>query len=309
MSFQPTNISTIQDLQSLAVYGGSNAQYNISNALLNSTGTTIPTSYWYPTQIPASNLYTISFNPGFINPSDFRIWATSDYTNSNPNDPSYLPSSIRLTVGNVSTFVDSAPTWLPYYVGGNIGNQYGYVYANAATPGTSQYFGISSYTLAYNYNDGGSGDSNAYSVRLLNLSFNQYVPPPPPPPDYIKEPLPLSCGCGPKPKGPGAVPESIYLAKKIRNCTVTTPAMARALVNSQLRGVASSVRTVNLQFNTLECYAPITDPIRRQALYQGPIIPPACPPTPAEQLNSTMPKPSNGGNCLQAVPFYQRPPQ
>ena len=83
--------------------------------------------------------------------------------------------------------------------------------------------------------------------------------------------------------------------------------MAQQLVNSQLRGVPSSVRTQKVQQQTLECYAPITDPLRRQALYQGPIVPPACPPTPAEQLNSTRPKGSQGGNCLAGVPFYQRP--
>lgn len=117
------------------------------------------------------------------------------------------------------------------------------------------------------------------------------------------------CGCNPPLRGPGAIPQSMLLARKLQSCSVTSVAMARQLVNSQLRAVPSSVRTQKVQQDTLECYAPITDPYRRQALYQGPVVPPACPPTPAEQLNSTMPRPSNGGNCLQAVPFYQRPPQ
>lgn len=116
----------------------------------------------------------------------------------------------------------------------------------------------------------------------------------------------LNC-CGPTLTGPGAILESMYLAKKLKNCSVTTSKTAQALVNSQLRGVPSSVRTQQIQLNTIEAYAPITDPIRRQALYQGPVITPPCPPTPAEQLNSTRPKVSQGGDCLQQVPFYQRP--
>ncbi len=114
--------------------------------------------------------------------------------------------------------------------------------------------------------------------------------------------------CAPKYTGPGAIPESMLLAKKTQNCTSINSAMAQQLVNSQLRGVPSSVRTQKVQQTTLECYAPITDPLRRQALYQGPVIPPACPPTPAEQLNSTRPKVSEA-NCLAGVPFYQRPSQ
>lgn len=106
---------------------------------------------------------------------------------------------------------------------------------------------------------------------------------------------------------PGAMLESVLLAKQVARCSITTSATARQLVNSQLRGVPSSIRTQKVQQDTLECYAPITDPIRRQALYQGPIIPIPCPPTPAEQLNSTRPKVSEAGVCLQEVPFYQRP--
>lgn len=108
--------------------------------------------------------------------------------------------------------------------------------------------------------------------------------------------------------GPGAILESMKLEKKIASCSVFTSAMARELVNSQLRGVPSSVRTQKVQQTTLECYAPITDPSRRFALYQGPVVQVPCPPTPAEQLNSTQSKPSNA-NCLAGVPFYQRPSQ
>jgi hypothetical protein len=117
----------------------------------------------------------------------------------------------------------------------------------------------------------------------------------------------MSC-CAQSASGPGAIPESMLLSRKVKNCNVTTAAQARQLVNSQLRGVPSSVRTQKVQQQTMECYAPITDPLRREALYQGPVIPPACPPTPAEQLNSTRPKVSQA-NCLAEVPFYQRPSQ
>ena len=114
--------------------------------------------------------------------------------------------------------------------------------------------------------------------------------------------------CGSKPTGPGAILESMLLSRKALNCNITNSAKAQQLVNSQLRGVPSSVRTQKVQQDTLEAYAPITDPIRRQALYQGPVISPPCPPTPAEQLNSTRPKVSQA-NCLAGVPFYQRTPQ
>jgi hypothetical protein len=117
----------------------------------------------------------------------------------------------------------------------------------------------------------------------------------------------MSCCIQPAP-GPGAILESMLLSKKVLNCTVTNSAKAQQLVNSQLRGVPSSVRTQKVQQQTLECYAPITDPLRRQALYQGPVISPPCPPTPAEELNSTRPKVSQA-NCLAGVPFYQRPSQ
>ena len=118
---------------------------------------------------------------------------------------------------------------------------------------------------------------------------------------------PKCASCPPTPSGgPGAIWESDLLLKRRTQCTTVTTAQARSLANSQLRGVPSSVRTQLLALRTTEEYAPPTDPLRRFAMYQGNFIPPACPPTPAEQLNSTMPKPGN--NCLADVPFYQRPP-
>jgi hypothetical protein len=118
---------------------------------------------------------------------------------------------------------------------------------------------------------------------------------------------PACAGCLPKVSGGvGAVSESDLLLKRLNSCSVVTATQARRLANSQLRGVPSSVRTQQIQQRTIEEYAPLTDPLRRFALYQGPVIPPACPPTPAEILNSTMPKPST--RCLAPLPFYLRPP-
>ena len=117
---------------------------------------------------------------------------------------------------------------------------------------------------------------------------------------------PACAGCLPKVSGGvGAVSESDLLLKRLNNCSVVTASQARQLANSQLRGVPSSVRTQQIQQRTIEEFAPLTDPLRRFALYQGPIIPPACPPTPAEILNSTTPKPAT--RCLAPIPFYQRP--
>jgi hypothetical protein len=297
------NISTIQDLQNLSVSGGNTALYGISNALSNANGDATPTNYWYPVATPSNSLYTVSFQTGSVNPTNYRVWARGNA----PNDSSYLPSTMRLTVTGISTFVDQNPVWLSYTIPGT--GQYGYVYENAVGPGN--FSNVSEFQLSYNYYDNGTADPTTYGVRLLNLKITgeSYIPPIPPGPIYPKEVLPTTCGCGPKPTGPGAISEGIYLTKKMQSCTVVNSKIAQQLVNSQLRGVPSSVRTQQVQQKTLECYAPITDPYRRQALYQGPVVTPPCPPTPAEQLNSTMPKPSNGGNCLQAVPFYQRPAQ
>ena len=120
---------------------------------------------------------------------------------------------------------------------------------------------------------------------------------------------PICSGCAPPMSGiAGGVAESMLLAKKLNNCSTISASQARALANSQLRGVPSSVRTQQIQEKTIQEYAPPDDPLRRFVIYQGPVIPPACPPTPAEQLNSTRPKVSNA-NCLAGVPFYQRPSQ
>lgn len=113
-------------------------------------------------------------------------------------------------------------------------------------------------------------------------------------------------GCLPPAPGyTGGVSESMFLAKKILSCTPLSSTQARQLANSQLRGVPSSVRTQQIQAKTIREYAAPDDPLRRFVIYQGPVIPIPCPPTPAEELNSTRPKVSNA-NCLAAVPFYQR---
>ena len=117
---------------------------------------------------------------------------------------------------------------------------------------------------------------------------------------------PPCAGCLPRVSGgPGGVSESMLLAKQIASCPPLRPSEAQNLANQQLRGVPSSVRTAWIQDKTTREYAPPDDPLRRFIMYQGPIIPIPCPPTPAEQLNSTMPKPSNA--CLAPIPFYQRP--
>lgn len=120
---------------------------------------------------------------------------------------------------------------------------------------------------------------------------------------------PICSGCTPPAPGVGGgVAESMLLAKKMMGCTTISATQARQLADSQLRGVPSSVRTQQIQARTIQEYAPPEDPLRRFVIYQGPVIPPACPPTPAEQLNSTRPKVSQA-NCLADVPFYQRVPQ
>ena len=117
---------------------------------------------------------------------------------------------------------------------------------------------------------------------------------------------PPCAGCLPAVSGgPGGVSQGMLLAKQIASCPPLRPSEAQNLANQQLRGVPSSVRTAWLQDKTTREFAPPDDPLRRFLMYQGPIIPIPCPPTPAEQLNSTMPKPSN--SCLAQVPFYQRP--
>jgi hypothetical protein len=116
-------------------------------------------------------------------------------------------------------------------------------------------------------------------------------------------------GCLPATPGyQGGVAESMLLAKQMKSCTPLSSTQARQLADSQLRGVPSSVRTQQIQYKTIQEYAAPDNPLRRFVLYQGPVIPPACPPTPAEQLNSTRPKVSEA-NCLAGVPFYQRPSQ
>lgn len=119
---------------------------------------------------------------------------------------------------------------------------------------------------------------------------------------------PPCAGCIPGISGNtvGANLESMALERLIAATNPPlTATQARAIANQQLRGVPSSVRTAMIQEKTIREFAPPDDPLRRFVMYQGPIIPPACPPTPAEQLNSTTPKPAT--RCLAPIPFYQRP--
>ena len=300
MSYYTISISTIQDLENLAVFQGSTVQYGISNVLFNSSPTAPPTQFWYPISTPTANFYQIQFTSPNANPTNFRLWANGGPTQST----AMLPNIVALLAGNISVVSDSTPVWQPYYLNNNINTPYGFVYENAI--GNGNLSNISSYNLLYNYNDNGSNDPSTFAIRLYSLEVTGFLPPPVPEPS--KPPV-QQVVCNPRYSGPGAIPESMLLARKALNCTVVNSAMAQQLVNSQLRGVPSSVRTAKIQQTTLDCYAPITDPLRREALYQGPVIPPACPPTPAEQLNSTRPKVSQAGTCLQEVPFYQRPPK
>lgn len=117
---------------------------------------------------------------------------------------------------------------------------------------------------------------------------------------------PPCAGCIPRVSGgPGGISQSMFLLRQVSSCPPLTPTQAQLLANQQLRGVPSSVRTAWIQDKTTREFAPPDDPLRRFVMYQGPIIPIPCPPTPAEQLNSTLPKPSNA--CLAPIPFYQRP--
>jgi hypothetical protein len=81
---------------------------------------------------------------------------------------------------------------------------------------------------------------------------------------------------------------------------------ANQIANQQLRGTTGTNYAQYLQQKTLMNYAPATDPARRFLAYQGNFIPTPCPPTPTEQLNSTLPKPRTNCQLLQ-VPGYLRP--
>ena len=105
--------------------------------------------------------------------------------------------------------------------------------------------------------------------------------------------------------GPGGVAESDRLFKEINDCAVITASQANILANQSLRGVPESVRIAKTATDVILCSFSPTDPNSRFVQYQGRFIPPACPPPSAEQLNSTLPKPTE--SCIAQIPSYLRP--
>ncbi len=115
-------------------------------------------------------------------------------------------------------------------------------------------------------------------------------------------------GCLPRKPGFGtATSESARLQKQVDSCETITSQDAAFIVNQGLRGVPQSVRIALLQQEVIQNYAPITDPLRRFAIYNNRPNPTPCGPPPAEILNSTQPK-SSELSCIYAqIPFYMRP--
>ena len=109
----------------------------------------------------------------------------------------------------------------------------------------------------------------------------------------------------PRYSGTGGVSESDRLLKETNDCAIITASKANIIANQTLRGVPESVRTAKIGANTILCSFSPTDPNSRFVQYQGRFIPPACPPPSAEQLNSTLPKPTE--TCVAQIPSYLRP--
>lgn len=89
------------------------------------------------------------------------------------------------------------------------------------------------------------------------------------------------------PVGVAAVQQSAYLDAKMKECTpYQGPAPAKT----------SQDYTLELSRNVIACEASQLNPEARFAQYFK-FTPDLCPPIPAEQLNSTLPKPSFNGQC------------
>lgn len=95
--------------------------------------------------------------------------------------------------------------------------------------------------------------------------------------------------------------ESGRLDAKIASCNVITPAKATQIAQQSLRGVPESVRIRQVQQNTIDEYAPYSNPSRRFVEYQGPIVIPACPPIPTEDLNANIPKAPTSCTALALI--------
>ncbi len=99
----------------------------------------------------------------------------------------------------------------------------------------------------------------------------------------------LGAGCCVQlaPVGLAAVQQSAYLEAKMKECTpFQGPAPAKT----------SQDYTLQLGRNVAACEASLLNPEDRFRQYYK-FTPDLCPPIPAEQLNSTLPKPSFNGQC------------
>lgn len=83
--------------------------------------------------------------------------------------------------------------------------------------------------------------------------------------------------------------ESGRLDTQTANCSQITAARATQLAQQSLKGVPESVRIRQVQQNTIDEYAPITNPSRRFLEYQGPIIQPPCVEIATEFTNGNIP--------------------
>jgi hypothetical protein len=108
--------------------------------------------------------------------------------------------------------------------------------------------------------------------------------------------------CPPPPKPNRNVQlESSLLDAKIANCAGITAQQATRIAQENLRGVPESVRIRQRQQDVIDKYAPYNDPSRRFIEYQGPIIIPACPPIPTEDLNANIPKAPTSCTALELL--------
>lgn len=107
-----------------------------------------------------------------------------------------------------------------------------------------------------------------------------------------------SC-CPPTPVSRKQVPlESTALEGQLAACARINAQQASQIASQPLRGVPESVRIAQLTTRVLEQYSPYSDSNRRFLEYQGPVIPPVCPPLPTEITNAHLPKPSTRCDTL-----------
>lgn len=95
--------------------------------------------------------------------------------------------------------------------------------------------------------------------------------------------------------------ESMLLQAKVTQCAQITAADATAIAAQSLRGVPESVRIRQRQQDVQEQFAPYNNPSRRFLEYQGPIVIPACPAIPTEDLNANIPKAPKSCTALELI--------